>query len=361
MKGLRWLDRRQADRPRGCTGLAGPIRAALHTAGLDVLGGAVPPHPPWHCLGRPRKGPGSAASCHPPPAATTKFVTGCCGTGRDRGGTVTPLRCCGGGLPAPPGPQLMLPRVSGELPPPALLPGTGWEQDGTGTVLSIPRGQRRAPGSPDLEHVGDLQLGTSAVGQDRDRDRCLAGVVPLLPVAIPFPDSLRGSPRSSHPRQRVALMAVGPGRDPGALPGPHPHDVADAFPVSADVLEPICPESSGPGAAALGSRPALAEMAEPNRVPWDHLQGTSGWGHCTESWGHPWRGPASREGWDTHRTKANTHSRDPAAPSTAPSGAEPRSCSAPPCLLPPSMIPSRSPAAAATSARGRVPICRALL
>lgn len=173
----------------------------------------------------------------------------------------------------------------------------------------------------------------------------------------------RGSPHSRLPRQRVALMAVGPGRDSGALPGPHPHDVANAFPVSADVLELICPESSSPGAAAEGSRPALAGTAAPSRVPWDHLLGTSAWGHCTESWGHPWRGPASREGRDTHGIKANTRSRDPAAPSTTPSGAEPRGCSAPPRphLLPPSTIPSQSPAAAAPSARGHAPTCRALL
>lgn len=67
--------------------------------------------------------------------------------------------------------------------------------------------------------------------------------------------------------------------------------------------------------------------------------------------GHPWRGPASREGWDTHGTKANTRSRDPAAPSPAPSGAEPRGRGAPPHLLPPTMIPSQPPA----------PICWALL
>lgn len=149
----------------------------------------------------------------------------------------------------------------------------------------------------------------------------------------PWPSPSRTAPGEvpapGAPQQRVALMAVGPGRAPGAPPGPRPHDVADAFPVSADVLEPICPESSGLGAAAWGSRPALAGTAEPNRVPWDHLQGTSGWGqfgpslegssqqggmgHTRDKGKHPQQGPCSSQP-RTRRGRAQGSQCSPSPP-----------------------------------------------
>lgn len=106
----------------------------------------MPPRPSLHRLGGPRSLRGAGQRCLLPP--TLRCHRKVChwaevlrdGTGQRRDFD-TPAMLWQG-LPAPPGPLLVLPRVAGELPPPALLPGTGWEQDGMGTVLNAPGGQR---------------------------------------------------------------------------------------------------------------------------------------------------------------------------------------------------------------------------